>query len=54
MINIYAMDQLQIQHVSDNKIFDERSIYGLYIKSAPFFVDLKKIPETENNSRFIS
>ena len=29
-----------------------RSIYGLYIKSAPFFGDLKKIPETKNNSRF--
>ena len=32
--------------------FQERSIYGLYIKSAPFFGDLKIIPETKNNSRF--
>ena len=30
----------------------ERSIYGLYIKSAPFFGDLKKFPETKNNNRF--
>ena len=30
----------------------QRSIYGLYIKSAPFFGDLKKFPETKNNSRF--
>ena len=30
----------------------QRSIYGLYIKSAPFFGDLKKIPETKNNNRF--
>ena len=30
----------------------KRGIYGLYIKSAPFFGDLKKFPETKNNSRF--
>ena len=30
----------------------KRSIYGFYFKSAPFFGDLKKIPETNNNSRF--
>ena len=30
----------------------QRSIYGLYIKLAPFFGDLKKFPETKNNSRF--
>ena len=29
-----------------------RSIYGLNIKSAPFFGDLKNFPETKNNSRF--
>ena len=34
------------------KITNERSIYGLYIKSAPFIGDLKKIPETKNNSLF--
>ena len=33
-------------------LFSERSIYGLYIKSAHFFGDLKKIPERKNNSRF--
>ena len=31
---------------------DQRSIYGLYIKSAPFFGDLKIFPETNNNSQF--
>ena len=30
----------------------ERSIYCLCIKSAPFFGNLKKFPETKNNSRF--
>ena len=30
----------------------QRSIYGLYIKSAPFFGDLNFFPETKNNSRF--
>ena len=30
----------------------QRSIYGLYIKLAPFFGDLKNFPETKNNSRF--
>ena len=30
----------------------QRSIYGLYIKSAPFFSDLKNLLETKNNSRF--
>ena len=34
------------------KSYDQRSIYGFYIKSAPFFGYLKKIPETKNNSRF--
>ena len=33
-------------------ILHQRSIYGLYIKIGPFFGDLKKIPETKNNSRF--
>ena len=30
----------------------ERSIYGLFIKSAPFFGDFKNFPGTKNNSRF--
>ena len=32
--------------------FNERSIYGLYIKSVPFFSDLENLLETKNNSRF--
>ena len=32
--------------------WSQRSIYGLYIKSAPFFGDLNFVPETKNNNRF--
>ena len=30
----------------------KRSIYDLFIKSAPFFGDLKNVPETKNSSKF--
>ena len=41
----------RFSHSLDRNIH-QRSIYGLYIKSAPFFGDLKKFLETKNNSRF--
>ena len=34
------------------RFFLKRSIYGLIIKSAPFFSDLKNLLETKNNNRF--
>ena len=46
-------DRLKIStELNVANIFIQRSIYGLYIKSAPFFGDLKNFPETKNNSRF--
>ena len=44
----YANMNVTLFRVSAN----QRSIYGLYIKSAPFFSDLKNLLETKNNSRF--
>ena len=38
--------------VTFDLLHSERSIYGLYIKSAPFFGDLNFFPEAKNNSRF--
>ena len=31
---------------------NQRSIYDLYDKMAPFFDDLENFPETNNNNRF--